>query len=141
MSEPATAELRKAAKKNRGKESKAKNVLWIDAIEEIVRTNPCGGILVEGADGKPRPGTRPFTKRNAWVIELMGKDGKWGFAIYFNLDKNGSTFSFSHTVKWAMAKLQQDKEYFQKDPQRFDKCLTRIRNLVTDDVIMAAILI
>ena len=105
MSESATAELRKAAKKNRGKESKAKNVLWIDAIEEIVRTNPCGGILVEGADGKPRPGTRPFTKRNAWVIELMGKDGKWGFAIYFNLDKNGSTFSFSHTVKWAMAKL------------------------------------
>lgn len=134
-------ELRKAATHSRGKEAQAKNLLWTDAIEDAIKTNPCGIVLTEGGDGKPRQATRPFSKRNAWVIELQGKDGKWGFAIYFNLQKSGSEFRFSHTVKWCMDKLKSEADLFKKDPGRFDKCLTRVHNLVTDDVIMAAILI
>jgi hypothetical protein len=132
--------LRKAARKGRGKVAQAQKALWLDAFKGVIRTNPCGTVLIEGADGKPRTESREFTKKNAWAFELLDKSGQeWQYATALNLDKSGGAIRFTHTLKWCMAKLKRDEDLFTKGT--YDKCRARLRNLVGDDFIMIAVLL
>jgi hypothetical protein len=119
---------------------KKRNIGWLDAFEEAVRTNPCGTVLVEGADGNPKTEPRPFTKKNAWAIEGLSKDGAtWDFLTFFNTDKSGRALRFTHTIKWCMDKVRSERDAFVKGT--FDKCRVRLHNLVSDEIIMVAILV
>lgn len=135
---PDTKALRRSATRGKGKEAKEASSLWVNTFEEVIRTNPCGIVLVEDAQGRPKKKERPFTKKTAWAIETYDK-GEWKFTTFFNLDKTAGAIRFTHTVKWAMDKLRAEREFFDKGT--FDRCNVRLRNLVSNDIIMAAILL
>jgi hypothetical protein len=131
-------ELKKVATRGRGKGDKAHKALWIDAFTTAIRTNPCGTVILEGTDGKPKPEEREFSKRTAWAFELMKTD-EWGYSTVLNLDKVDGAVRFTHTLRWCMEKLKKDRDLFTKGT--FDRCRARLHNLVSGDFIMIAVLV
>lgn len=132
--------LRAAATKNRGKKDAQEKLEWIKAIDDAITQNPCATALVEGSDGHPTVKPRAYTKKNAWIAEMQNAEtGEWRFFMMLNLEKSGNTIRFSHTLKWCMEKLKEEKDFFEK--KTWDKCNTRLRNYVTNDVVLAAVLI
>jgi hypothetical protein len=133
-------ELKKVAQRGRGKRDKILKGLWIDAFTDAIRTDPCGTILFESPDGKAQPAKREYTKKNAWVFEGLDEGAvDWGFITVLNLDKAAGAIRLTHTLNWCMAKLKSDRDLFTKG--NLDRCRTRLRNLVTGDILMVAVLI
>jgi hypothetical protein len=131
--------LKQVARRGRGKQDKAQKSLWIDMFTEAIRDNPCGRVIVEGADGTPRTKPRKVSKHTAWVFELIGKTEEWQFSTVLNLDKDEGAIRFTHTLKWCVAKLKKEKDLFTKGT--FDLCRARLHNLVSGDFIMVAVLL
>ena len=133
--------LRRTAVKGVGKVRKAERLEWMQAWDHVIKTNPCGLVIREDGKGMPAIEERSFNKKTAWVIELLSKDAEpvWEFSVFLNLDKAGGLIRFAHTVKWCLDKVQREKDHFTQG--KLDKCFTRIHNLVTDDIIMAAVLL
>jgi hypothetical protein len=133
--------LRRTAVKGVGKVKKAERLDWMHAWDQVVKTNPCGLVLREDGKGQPVIEERKYTKKTGWVIELLSKDTDpmWEFSVFLNLDKAGGLIRFSHTVKWCLDKVQREKDHFTKG--KLDKCRARLHNLVTDDIIMVAVLL
>jgi hypothetical protein len=134
--------LRKAATKGRGKDAKERNNLWIDAFTQVIQTNPAASVVVE-AGNRPRIEPREPNKRTGWMFEVM-INGTWQFSTVLNFDKEKGQgqpdrIRFTHTLRWCMSKLKKEADLFKKGT--YDKCLARVRNVVTGQFVMVAILV
>lgn len=134
--------LRKAMTKGVGKATGRKRLQWDDMWNQLIATDPCGLFLREGEKGEPIITTRTYTKRNAWVIEMLDRDSRqWAYSVMLNLEKEVTTNNtfFSHTLKWCMDKIEREKRFFEEGT--FDKCEARLHNLSDDAIVMVAVLI
>lgn len=128
--------------KNRRPSTKKKVEKWYDAFKAALQEKPGGIILSEGPDGKPCLTERRVTPAVAWVIEVLNpENSRWEFSAFLNLDKKAKDIRFSHTMKWCLNRIKEERSYFEQGGNGIDVGSGRLRNTVTGATVMAAILI
>lgn len=110
---------------------------WTEVFANTIK-NPAGVTLREEEDGNPSITRKKSTVNAGWVIEVLDEKREWGYCLFLNLDKTNANMALTHTLKWCIARLREDNEYFESGP--FEICDARLRNVVSDEIVLAAVL-